>query len=153
MSQPVEVRLRVPNMKVRVLDETGYPIDHSAMRFRKVLEVPKIPKPEEPVELMTNAGRVIHARVVRSDGAGDHEVDVPVEEVESGAVLGSRGFGLARGPTGWEELPQTGTVELDRLQVLGFVLGGTTGMVALGLFFLPYLVKNSCKCFFGYMGR
>jgi UDP-3-O-[3-hydroxymyristoyl] glucosamine N-acyltransferase len=29
-----------------------------------------------------------------------------------GAVLGSRGFGLARGPAGWEEVPQTGTVIL-----------------------------------------
>jgi hypothetical protein len=67
MSQPVEVRLRVPNMKVRVLDETGYPIDHSAMRFRKLIEVPKIPKPEEPIELTTTSGRVISARVVRSD--------------------------------------------------------------------------------------
>jgi hypothetical protein len=67
MSQPVEMRLRVPNMKTRVLDETGYPIDHSAMRFRKVIEVPKIPKPEEPVELTTSAGRVIQARVVRAD--------------------------------------------------------------------------------------
>ena len=44
MSMPVEVRLRVPNMKARVLDENGYPIDHSSMRFRKVIEVPKIPK-------------------------------------------------------------------------------------------------------------
>ena len=67
MSQPVEMRLRVPNMKVRILDQTGYPIDHSAMRFRKVMEVAKIPKPEEPVELETSGGRVISARVVRSD--------------------------------------------------------------------------------------
>jgi UDP-3-O-[3-hydroxymyristoyl] glucosamine N-acyltransferase len=29
-----------------------------------------------------------------------------------GAVLGSRGFGLARGAAGWEEVPQTGTVIL-----------------------------------------
>lgn len=67
MSQPVEVRLRVPNMKNRVLDETGYPIDHSAMRFRKILEVERIPKPEEPLELMTSSGRAIPARVVRAD--------------------------------------------------------------------------------------
>jgi hypothetical protein len=67
MSQPVEVRLRVPNMKVRVLDETGYPIDHSSMRFRKVIDVERIPKPEEPMELTTSSGRVIPARVVRSD--------------------------------------------------------------------------------------
>jgi hypothetical protein len=67
MSQPVEVRLRVPNMKNRVLDESGYPIDHSSMRFRKILEVERIPKPEAPLELATSSGRVIHAKVVRSD--------------------------------------------------------------------------------------
>jgi UDP-3-O-[3-hydroxymyristoyl] glucosamine N-acyltransferase len=32
--------------------------------------------------------------------------------LNAGAVLGSRGFGLARGPAGWEEVPQTGTVIL-----------------------------------------
>ena len=67
MSQPVEVRLRVPNMKNRVLDESGYPIDHSSMRFRKIIEVERIPKPEAPLELSTSSGRVILARVVRSD--------------------------------------------------------------------------------------
>jgi hypothetical protein len=64
---PVEVRLRVPNMKVRALDENGYPIDHSSMRFRKVVEVPKIPKPDEMLELTTQSGRVLQARVVRAD--------------------------------------------------------------------------------------
>ena len=64
---PVEVRLRVPNMKVRVLDENGYPIDHSSMRFRKVVDVPKIPKPEEMLELTTQSGRVLQAKVVRAD--------------------------------------------------------------------------------------
>lgn len=64
---PVEVRLRVPNMKVRALDENGYPIDHSSMRFRKVVEVPKIPKPDETLDLTTQSGRVLQARVVRAD--------------------------------------------------------------------------------------
>lgn len=64
---PVEVRLRVPNMKVRALDDNGYPIDHSSMRFRKVVEVPKIPKPDEMLDLATQSGRVLQARVVRAD--------------------------------------------------------------------------------------
>lgn len=64
---PVEVRLRVPNMKVRVLDENGYPLDHSSMRFRKVLEVAKIPKPDEMLELTTTSGRMLQAKVVRAD--------------------------------------------------------------------------------------
>lgn len=67
MSMPVEVRLRVPNMKVRALDDNGYPIDHSSMRFRKVVEVPKIPKPDEMLDLATQSGRVLQARVVRAD--------------------------------------------------------------------------------------
>lgn len=32
--------------------------------------------------------------------------------LEPGAVIGSRGFGLARGPQGWEEVPQVGSVVL-----------------------------------------
>ena len=67
MSMPVEVRLRVPNMKVRVLDENGYPIDHASMRFRKVLEVPKIPKADEMLDLSTSSGKTLQARVVRAD--------------------------------------------------------------------------------------
>jgi hypothetical protein len=63
----VEVRLRVPNMKARALDENGYPIDHSSVRFRKVIEVPKIPKAEETLELPTRSGRSLPARVARTD--------------------------------------------------------------------------------------
>ena len=54
-------------MKVRALDENGYPIDHSSVRFRKVIEVPAIPKPEEMLELTTASGRALPARVVRVD--------------------------------------------------------------------------------------
>jgi hypothetical protein len=67
MSMTVEVRLRVPNMKARALDEKGYPIDHSSMRFRKVIDVAKIPKSEDPLELATSSGRTLQAKVVRAD--------------------------------------------------------------------------------------
>ena len=63
----VEARLRVPNMKVRALDENGYPIDHSVFRFRKVIEVPKLPKAGEVLELMTSSGQAVPANVVRVD--------------------------------------------------------------------------------------
>lgn len=60
-------------MKVPALDENGYPIDHSAVRFRRVIDFPRIPKPGETLELTTSSGRTLPARVVRSDwneGAG-----------------------------------------------------------------------------------
>jgi hypothetical protein len=67
MSMEVEVSLRVPNMKNRALDENGYPIDHSQVRFRKRLTVPSVPKPNESMQLETRSGRTIESKVVRSD--------------------------------------------------------------------------------------
>ena len=43
--------------------------------------------------------------------------------INAGAIIGSRGFGLARGPAGWEELPQTGSVVLGNDVEVG---AGTT---------------------------
>ena len=48
MSREVEVSLRVPNMKVRILDENGYPIDHANVRFRKMIQVRRSPSPTRP---------------------------------------------------------------------------------------------------------
>jgi hypothetical protein len=67
MSREVEVSLRVPNMKVRPLDENGYPIDHALFRFKKLIQLPAIPKPDEVIELTTRSGKAFAARVVRSD--------------------------------------------------------------------------------------
>jgi hypothetical protein len=67
MPMEVEISLRVPNMKVRALDENGYPIDHSAVRFKKMITVARIPKPEESLQLTTSSGRMFEARVTRAD--------------------------------------------------------------------------------------
>ncbi len=50
--------------------------------------------------------------------------------LNAGAVLGSRGFGLALGPAGWEEMPQTGTVILGDDVEIG--AGTTVDRGALG---------------------
>jgi hypothetical protein len=63
----VEVRLRVPNMKVRALDPQGYPIDHSEVRFRKTVEVAAVPKTNDTLELSTRCGFTFPAVVVRTD--------------------------------------------------------------------------------------
>jgi len=66
MAMEVEVSLRVPNMKVRALDENGYPIDHSAVRFKKLITLEKIPKPGDGLQL-TSSGRTFESKVVRAD--------------------------------------------------------------------------------------
>lgn len=43
---------------------------------------------------------------------GDRVVIGDRVRINPGAVLGSRGFGLARGPQGWEEVPQMGGVRI-----------------------------------------
>ena len=58
-----EVRLRVPNMKVRALDPKGYPIDHSSMRFRKVIDIPQFPRVGDLLALTTSSGRILQASV------------------------------------------------------------------------------------------
>ena len=67
MSKEIEIRLRVPNMKVRALDEHGYPIDHSTVRFRKRAVVPAIPKGGDSLQITTASGRMLASTVVRAD--------------------------------------------------------------------------------------
>lgn len=54
-------------MKARALDEQGLPIDHSAVRFKKVIVVPAIPKPGTSLPITTASGRVLESTVVRAD--------------------------------------------------------------------------------------
>jgi len=67
MSQQVEVSLRIPNMKVRALDEDGYPIDHSSVRFKKLVLVPAIPQPGDLLQLTAASGRMLESKVQRAD--------------------------------------------------------------------------------------
>lgn len=67
MPMDVEVSMRIPNMKVRALDEHGYPIDHSAVRFKKLVTVATIPKPGDSLKLTTRSGRTLESKVVRAD--------------------------------------------------------------------------------------
>ena len=76
MSQQVEVSLRIPNMKVRARDEDGYPIDHSAVRFKKLVVVPAIPKPGDALQLTTEAGRMLESTVQRTDWNEERELFV-----------------------------------------------------------------------------
>ena len=63
MEQVIEVNLRIPNMKVRALDESGYPIDHSTIRFKKIMHVPAIPKVGQSLHLSAS-DKTVQANVV-----------------------------------------------------------------------------------------
>ena len=76
MSQQVEVSLRIPNMKVRTLDEAGNPIDHIAVRFKKLVVVPAIPKSGDSLQLTTRSGRMLESTVQRTDWNEDRELFV-----------------------------------------------------------------------------
>jgi hypothetical protein len=104
MSREVEVSLRVPNMKVRVLDETGYPIDHANMRFRKMIQVPAIPKPEAMLELSTRSGKTIPARVVRADWSEGRELFVVSCQYSNRSITAEEYNALAEDPE-WELKP------------------------------------------------
>jgi hypothetical protein len=67
MAMEVEVSLRIPSMKVRALDEHGYPIDHSALRFKKLVTVATMPQPGDSLQLTTRSGKPFEAKVTRAD--------------------------------------------------------------------------------------
>jgi hypothetical protein len=67
MPLEVEISLRVPNTKVRLLDENGYPIDNGSVRFKKLIELPSLPKPGSSLELTTASGKSFDCDVVRAD--------------------------------------------------------------------------------------
>lgn len=52
-------------MKNRAKDPNGYPIDHSSVRFRKVIEIPEFPRVGHVLDLTTSAGRTLRANVER----------------------------------------------------------------------------------------
>lgn len=76
MSIEVEINLRIPRVKVPVVDEKGYPIDNTYVRFTKLVQVPRIPKPGESLALTTSAGHMFRGTVVRAEWHEDRALFV-----------------------------------------------------------------------------
>jgi hypothetical protein len=104
MSRDVEVSLRIPNMKVRALDEHGYPIDHSAVRFKKVIQVPAIPKPGTSLPLPTASGRTLPATVVRADWSDDKALFVVACQYANRSISTEEYDALVQDPE-WQMMP------------------------------------------------
>lgn len=66
MSRQIEVSLRIPQNRKQPLMQDGYPVDMAAVRFRRVIDVPAIPKGGEELAL-TASGLTVIARVVQSN--------------------------------------------------------------------------------------
>lgn len=91
-------------MKVRALDENGYPIDHASVRFRKVIHVPAIPKPADTLQLTTRSGRTLPANVVRADWSEDRELFVLSCQYANRSISAEEYAALAEDPE-WELKP------------------------------------------------
>ena len=97
----VEVRLRVPNMKVRALDQNGYPIDHASSRFRKVIQVATLPTPGQPLELMTRSGKSLQAIVVRADFSDERNLFIVSCQYASKSIT-AEDYGSLKNDPDWE---------------------------------------------------
>ena len=104
MSKEVEVSLRVPNMKVRALDEQGYPIDHSTVRFKKRAVVPSIPQPGEPLQLSTASGTIVPTTVQRSDWDEERELFVVACQYANRSISADE-YGALVGDPDWQMRP------------------------------------------------
>jgi hypothetical protein len=60
----MEVNLRIPNPKIRALNDQGYPIDYASVRFIKRIVVPAIPKTGTIIPLDLAAGTTLQAEVL-----------------------------------------------------------------------------------------
>src|SRR6476661_11208431 len=100
-----EIRLRVPNMKVRAMDSKGYPIDHQSMRFRKVIDIPGFPHVGDTLDLTTSAGRTLRATVVHAE----------LDEPRSLFVLSCRYAQKAISPADYAALSEDPSWELKHL--------------------------------------
>lgn len=72
----VEVNLKIPRVKAPVLDEKGYPIDNSMVRFTKLIQVPALPKPGAPIDLTIRSGQTLACEVTRADWHDERELFV-----------------------------------------------------------------------------
>jgi hypothetical protein len=54
-------------MKVRPLDESGYPMDFASVRLKKRVTVEAIPKPGDSIQLTSRSGRPFDATVTRAE--------------------------------------------------------------------------------------
>ena len=91
-------------MKIRALDEKGYPIDHSSVRFKRIISVATIPKPGDSLPLATHSGRTLESTVVRSDWNEDRALFVVACQYANRSISADDYAALMNDPE-WEMKP------------------------------------------------
>ena len=104
MAREVEVSLRIPNMKVRPKDESGYPIDYAYFRFKKILSVPAIPKVGDSMQLAVASGRTFESKVVRVDWSDDRNLFIVSCQFANRSISSEEHGDLVSDPA-WEMKP------------------------------------------------
>lgn len=74
MDFDVEINLKIPRPKTPALDDHGYPIDTSTIRFTKTITVSMVPKEGALLPLSTGSGQPFEAAVIRSDWHDSQEI-------------------------------------------------------------------------------
>ena len=68
MSQTVEIRLRIPSLRARgQRPDSPSVVANSDVRFIKQVELERIPRPGELLDMTTGSGATFQCEVVRSD--------------------------------------------------------------------------------------
>jgi hypothetical protein len=74
MSIEVEANMRIPGLTLRAPNEADKVINNSYVRFTKLIKVPTIPKPGDPLILTTSTGQTFESTVTRADWSEDRSL-------------------------------------------------------------------------------
>jgi hypothetical protein len=76
MPIPVEINLRIPEIKDPLKDSSGWPIPNADIRFFARMELPALPKPGDVIDLKTAPDYSFQATVLRTDWRDDKDMFV-----------------------------------------------------------------------------
>ena len=90
-------------MKVRTLDKNGYPIDHSTIRFKRIMQVPAIPKVGQSLHLSAS-DKALQASVVGVVWSDDRAMFVVACQYSKRSIPADDHSALTRDPD-WRMTP------------------------------------------------
>lgn len=71
MAIDVEANMRIPGLTLKAPNQPTQAINNSSVRFTKIIQVPAIPKPGEPLQVSMQSGLMLDTTVTRADWSDD----------------------------------------------------------------------------------